>query len=80
VSNCLDFFSCPGVDGKGGGKVVERGSMTLAETGGLSDLLMDGVRCGEGGHSHEGSKGDALKEKWEGRDVGVGDRYFCGCC
>ena len=79
MSDCLDFFSSLGVDGEGGSEVVERGSMTLAESGSLSDLFMDGVGCGESGHSHEGAEGDALEEKWEGCDVGMGDRDFCGC-
>ena len=77
VSYCLDLFRFLGVDREGGGKVVERKSVTLAESGGLSDLLMDGVGCGESAHSYEGAEGDALE--WEGCDVGVGDCDFRGC-
>ena len=73
MSDCLDFFSSLGVDGEGGSEVVERGSSSL------SNIFMDGVGCGESGHSYEGAEGDALEEEWEGCDVGMGDRDFCGC-
>ena len=46
VAWCTDLFCVFGVDGEGGGKVVEWGCVTLALLAHFADFFVDGVTAG----------------------------------